>query len=126
MRALARWDERIAHPPVLAGGMRAEVMDVRGHTRGHIAFHFPEEGSAFVGDALFAMGCGRCFEGPPSPCLPSSPLSRNLTPVTLVPLLPHRPSRCRTPSTPSLAVLSQYLATPSMTHRPSNSTQHAH
>ena len=83
---LARRDERSADPPVLAGGMRAEVMDVRGHTRGHIAFHFPEEGSAFVGDALFAMGCGRCFEGPPSPCLPSSPLSRNLTPVTLSPL----------------------------------------
>ena len=34
-----------------------------GHTKGHIALHFGEQQVAFVGDALFAMGCGRMFEG---------------------------------------------------------------
>lgn len=32
---------------------------------GHIAYHFPNERAAFVGDALFALGCGRMFEGTP-------------------------------------------------------------
>lgn len=40
--------------------------DVGGHTVGHIAFHFPAEKTAFVGDSLFALGCGRMFEGTPS------------------------------------------------------------
>lgn len=41
----------------------AQVVDVPGHTAGHIAFHFAEDGIIFVGDTLFAMGCGRLFEG---------------------------------------------------------------
>ncbi|WHU00987.1 MULTISPECIES: hydroxyacylglutathione hydrolase [unclassified Sphingomonas] len=41
----------------------AQVVDVPGHTAGHIAFHFASEGIIFVGDTLFAMGCGRLFEG---------------------------------------------------------------
>jgi hydroxyacylglutathione hydrolase len=45
------------------GGTRAIVMEVPAHTLGHIAFHFPEHAVAFVGDTLFAMGCGRLFEG---------------------------------------------------------------
>ncbi len=45
------------------GAIEAEVMEVPGHTSGHIAFHLPEEKIAFVGDTLFAMGCGRLFEG---------------------------------------------------------------
>ena len=48
---------------VTLGESRAEVMDVAGHTLGHIAFHFAEDQVAFVGDALFALGCGRLFEG---------------------------------------------------------------
>jgi hydroxyacylglutathione hydrolase len=39
------------------------VLDVGGHTLGHIAYYFPQDGIAFVGDALFALGCGRIFEG---------------------------------------------------------------
>lgn len=35
----------------------------KGHTKGHIALHFSDQRVAFVGDALFAMGCGRMFEG---------------------------------------------------------------
>jgi hydroxyacylglutathione hydrolase len=41
------------------------VIDVPGHTLGHIALVFEEDGLAFVGDTLFAMGCGRLFEGTP-------------------------------------------------------------
>ena len=41
------------------------VVDVPGHTLGHIALLFEQEGVAFVGDTLFAMGCGRLFEGTP-------------------------------------------------------------
>ena len=43
----------------------AAVVDVGGHTLGHIAYHLPEAALAFVGDALFALGCGRMFEGTP-------------------------------------------------------------
>lgn len=45
------------------GAIEAHVLDVPAHTAGHIAFHFPAEQVAFVGDTLFAMGCGRLFEG---------------------------------------------------------------
>ena len=48
---------------VRIGGYEAEVWAVPGHTLGHIAFVF--EGLAFVGDTMFAMGCGRLFEGTP-------------------------------------------------------------
>jgi hydroxyacylglutathione hydrolase len=41
------------------------VIDVPGHTKGHIALIFDDERVAFVGDTLFAMGCGRLFEGTP-------------------------------------------------------------
>ncbi|RIV88610.1 hydroxyacylglutathione hydrolase [Aurantiacibacter xanthus] len=47
------------------GGNTAQVIDVGGHTKGHIAYHLPEAGLAFVGDSLFALGCGRMFEGTP-------------------------------------------------------------
>ncbi|WP_420141639.1 hydroxyacylglutathione hydrolase [Sphingomonas sp.] len=45
------------------GGFAARVMAVPAHTAGHIAYHLPDAGMAFVGDTLFAMGCGRLFEG---------------------------------------------------------------
>lgn len=45
------------------GNVVADVIDVPAHTAGHIAFHIPSEKVAFVGDTLFAMGCGRLFEG---------------------------------------------------------------
>lgn len=46
---------------VMLGAHEAHVLNVGGHTLGHIAFHM--EGHAFVGDSLFALGCGRVFEG---------------------------------------------------------------
>lgn len=48
---------------VALGAIVADVIDVPAHTAGHIAFHLPEESVVFVGDTLFAMGCGRLFEG---------------------------------------------------------------
>jgi hydroxyacylglutathione hydrolase len=48
---------------VTLGGLEAQVIEVPAHTAGHIAYHLPEEGAIFVGDTLFAMGCGRLFEG---------------------------------------------------------------
>ncbi|MTJ80934.1 MAG: hydroxyacylglutathione hydrolase [Telmatospirillum sp.] len=47
----------------LLGSKAAMVMDVPGHTVGHIAYWFPESHALFCGDTLFAMGCGRLFEG---------------------------------------------------------------
>ena len=39
------------------------AIEIPGHTLGHVALHFEGDGIAFVGDTLFAMGCGRLFEG---------------------------------------------------------------
>ena len=48
------------------GRHEAEVWEVPGHTLGHIAYIFHDDRVAFVGDTLFAMGCGRLFEGTPA------------------------------------------------------------
>ena len=48
---------------VALGETRADVLFVGAHTAGHIAYHLPAEGLLFPGDTLFAMGCGRLFEG---------------------------------------------------------------
>lgn len=48
------------------GDHHALVMAVPAHTAGHIAYHLPDDNMAFVGDTLFAMGCGRLFEGTPA------------------------------------------------------------
>lgn len=45
------------------GPVEAIVYEVPAHTAGHIAFHLPSEEAVFVGDTMFAMGCGRLFEG---------------------------------------------------------------
>lgn len=44
-------------------GLDVEVIDVSGHTVGHIAFHIPSEHAVFTADSLMALGCGRVFEG---------------------------------------------------------------
>lgn len=46
------------------GGHTVQILEIPAHTRGHIAFVF--DGAAFTGDTLFAMGCGRLFEGTPA------------------------------------------------------------
>jgi hydroxyacylglutathione hydrolase len=50
---------------VRLGNAEAQVFDVPGHTRGHIAYWFAESDALFCGDTLFALGCGRLFEGTP-------------------------------------------------------------
>ena len=56
-RVLAEGD-RIA-----VGAFEAEVWEIPAHTAGHIALYFQGAKAVFVGDTLFAMGCGRLFEG---------------------------------------------------------------
>lgn len=50
---------------VKLGSVEFKVLDLPGHTLGHIGYHAPSEGVAAVGDTLFAMGCGRILEGTP-------------------------------------------------------------
>ena len=48
---------------VRIGDHIAQVMAMPAHTAGHIVYHLADDRIAFVGDTLFAMGCGRLFEG---------------------------------------------------------------
>ena len=48
---------------VRIGAVVGRVIDVPGHTAGHNAYAFDGAGVLFCGDTLFAMGCGRLFEG---------------------------------------------------------------
>jgi hydroxyacylglutathione hydrolase len=48
---------------VTLGESAAEVIDVPGHTVGHVAYYFPDAGALFSADSLMVMGCGRLFEG---------------------------------------------------------------
>ena len=60
-------DARVADGDTLRmGGHVARVIATPGHTAGHVSFHFPDAAIAFTGDTLFAMGCGRLFEGTPA------------------------------------------------------------
>ena len=47
----------------MLGDAKSVVFDTPGHTRGHIAYYFAESKALFCGDTLFALGCGRTFEG---------------------------------------------------------------
>ncbi len=47
------------------GPHTARILEIPAHTRAHIAFAFEDENIVFTGDTLFAMGCGRLFEGTP-------------------------------------------------------------
>ena len=59
-------DVRVADGDLLEfGTTAAQVLEVPGHTTGHIAYYFADDKLAFVGDTLFALGCGRLFEGSP-------------------------------------------------------------
>jgi hydroxyacylglutathione hydrolase len=64
---LPRLDRKVAGGDIFDfDGAEVRVLDVSGHTVGHIAFHVPEASAVFSGDSLMAMGCGRLFEGSPT------------------------------------------------------------
>ncbi len=69
---------------VSIGGIAAEVIAVPAHTTGHIAYHLPSEAMVFVGDTLFAMGCGRLFEGTAEQMFANLTRLAALPPETLV------------------------------------------
>jgi len=76
-------DRVVCHGDTLAlGGATAQVIDVSGHTQGHVAYHLLEAALAFVGDALFALGCGRMFEGTAPQFWASLERLRQLPPAT--------------------------------------------
>lgn len=50
---------------VTIGSETGRVLDVSGHTIGHVAYHFPASRAVFTADSLMALGCGRLFEGTP-------------------------------------------------------------
>ncbi len=75
-RALAEGDR------VTVGGVEGVVLDVSGHTMGHIAFSFP--GMCFTADSLMAGGCGRLFEGSPAVMWESLSKLAALPPETLI------------------------------------------
>ncbi len=62
----------------------ARIIDVSGHTVGHIAFYFAGSGLVFTGDSLMAAGCGRLFEGTPAQMWASLCRLMALPPETLV------------------------------------------
>jgi hydroxyacylglutathione hydrolase len=51
---------------VTFGSETAQILDIPAHTSGHVAFWFGASKAVFTGDTLFAMGCGRLFEGTPA------------------------------------------------------------
>jgi hydroxyacylglutathione hydrolase len=56
---------------VRLGSKTARVLETPGHTTGHIVYVFDADRVAFVGDTMFALGCGRLFEGTPAVMWPS-------------------------------------------------------
>ena len=63
-RRVSRVDRVVAEGDrVTVAGAEAIVWDIPAHTAGHVAYYFEQEGMIFVGDTMFAMGCGRLFEG---------------------------------------------------------------
>lgn len=69
---------------VTIGGLTGHVIDVPGHTVGHIALHFPQAGAVFTADSLMALGCGRLFEGTADQMWASLSKLAALPPETLV------------------------------------------
>jgi hydroxyacylglutathione hydrolase len=78
-------DRVVAHGDTISlGSFTADVIDVSGHTNGHIAYHLPQAGVAFVGDSVFALGCGRMFEGEPGQFWASLSRIKALPPETML------------------------------------------
>jgi hydroxyacylglutathione hydrolase len=82
---LPRLDEAlVGGSHFLLGSEEVQVLDVPGHTIGHIAFHLPASRYAFTADSLMAGGCGRLFEGSPRQMHASLAKLAALPPETLI------------------------------------------
>ena len=78
-------DEAVAEGDLIRIGMaQGQVIDVPGHTVGHVAYHFAESHLVFTGDSLMSCGCGRLFEGTPAQMWSSLTRLMQLPPETLV------------------------------------------
>ncbi len=78
-------DETVVDGDTIRIGMdQGEVIEVSGHTVGHIAFHFPASKVVFTADSLMALGCGRLFEGTAAQMWDSLSRLAALPPDTLV------------------------------------------
>ena len=65
-------DETVVEGDVLKLlGEEVHVIETPGHTAGHVSYHYPKSRIAFTADTLFALGCGRLFEGKPPTMLAS-------------------------------------------------------
>jgi hydroxyacylglutathione hydrolase len=69
---------------VMLGKHAATVLETPAHTAGHITYHFADDGVVFTGDTLFAMGCGRLFEGTAAQMHANLQRLAELPPETLV------------------------------------------
>ncbi len=88
---------------VKLGCVTARVIDTPGHTLGHIVYHLPEQNIAFVGDTLFALGCGRLFEGTARPDV-DQPRQAPRACRTTPPSTARTSTRRRTRSSPSASM----------------------
>jgi len=78
-------DRGVSEDDVISLGQhQARVISTPGHTRGHIVYHFAEDGALFCGDTLFVMGCGRLFEGTPEQMWNSLQKLKALPPSTRI------------------------------------------
>jgi hydroxyacylglutathione hydrolase len=78
-------DQTVTKQDVLEiAGRKIAVFECPGHTLGHVAFHIASEKLLFAADTLFAMGCGRVFEGTLSQMFTSVNQFRDLPPDTQV------------------------------------------
>jgi hydroxyacylglutathione hydrolase len=82
---LPRLDQAVAEgDAVVLGAGTARVMETPGHTRGHIAYFFPDGAALLCGDTLFSLGCGRLLEGSAAELFKSLEKFRTLPAETLV------------------------------------------
>jgi len=72
------------HDTIQLGNHTARVIATPGHTSGHIAYYFADDELLFCGDTLFAMGCGRLFEGTAEQLWQSLQKLKSLPPTTQI------------------------------------------
>lgn len=78
-------DQGVSEGDIIAvGNLQAQILDIPGHTLGHIAFYFAQHALLFSGDTLFSMGCGRMFEGTPEQMVNSFAKLTSLPDDTLI------------------------------------------